>query len=415
MAIFNKADILLPKNIDMKKWSVIACDQYTSEADYWSEVEEVVGEEKSTLRLTLPEIYLSETKERVDKVNSTMESYLRGDVFTEYKDSMILVKRECGGGVRYGIVGAVDLDEYDFTEGSSSYIRASEKTVPERIPPRVEIRKNASLELPHVMMLVDDRENEVLLPIIKDADKFDVVYDFDLMMNSGHITGYLIPDEYINQMQQALQKMSDKEYFENKYNISSNGVLLFAVGDGNHSLATAKTVWNNISQNLTEEEKNNHPARYALVELMNIHDEALEFLPIHRVVFGGGKKIIEAFLSYSKSQNGNFDMQKITVLSNNTHIDVCIEHPTSALAVGTLQEFLDDYCTKNELEIDYIHGDDSLEKLSVDDNIGFLLPSVDRAQVFYTVIDKGVLPRKTFSIGEADDKRFYVESRKIKL
>jgi len=413
MKIFDTAQILIPKEAAHETWSVVACDQYTSQKEYWHEVEEKVGDKKSTLKLILPEVYLGED-ERIEKINAEMASYLNENVFRTLDNSFVLVKRkQRDGAVRYGIIGQVDLEEYDFSVGSSSYIRATEGTVIERIPPRVKIRKNAPLELPHIIMLIDDEKKNVIEPLKEKADSFEKIYDFELMMDSGHLTGYIVPEEECSRMKAELDKMAQKDYFENKYGVKDKGVLLFAVGDGNHSLATAKTVWENVKKGLSEEEQKNHPARYALVEVMNIHDEALVFEPIHRVVFGADDSLVDELKKYAEELSGDMPEQTIICVKGDEEIKIPVKHPVNNLTVGTLQKFLDTYVKEHDCEIDYIHGDDTVRELS-NDNIGFILPPMEKRQLFETVIYDGVLPRKTFSMGEAEDKRFYFECKKIK-
>ena len=399
MAIFNKANILLPQIGDFQKWSVVACDQYTSQPEYWERVAEFVGDAPSTLNLVYPEAFLSEGDARIDKINRTMEEYLENGLFKEYKDCFIYVERTLSGGrVRKGIVGAIDLDEYNFNKGSKSRIRATEGTVLERIPPRVKIRQDAPLELPHVLLLADDKD----CTLIEGAQKGERLYDFELMENGGHLAGYLVQGESADKLLERIEKFAAN---------SADG-LVFAVGDGNHSLATAKTCWENIKQNLTEEEKKVHPARFCLVEIENIHDEVLEFEPIHRVVFGVDEKsFLENLcekLGCSETDNGG---QHIVAVKNGEKTDYYIGNPTSPLAVGTLQKYLDDI----HAQVDYIHGADVVEELSKNEgSIGFLLPKPEKSALFETVIKDGTLPRKTFSMGEANEKRFYMEAKKIK-
>lgn len=399
MAIFNKANILLPQIEDFQKWSVVACDQYTSQPEYWKRVTELVGDAPSTLNLVYPEAFLSEGDARIDKINRTMRSYLENGLFKEYKDCFIYVERTLSGGrVRKGIVGTIDLDEYDFNKGSKSRIRATEGTVLERIPPRVKIRQDAPLELPHVLLLADDKN----CTLIEGVQKGEKLYDFELMENGGHLAGYLVQGESADKLLERIEKFAAN---------AADG-LVFAVGDGNHSLATAKTCWENIKQNLTEEEKKVHPARFCLVELENIHDEVLEFEPIHRVVFGVDEKsFLENLCEKLKCSEKNDGGQHIVAVKNGKKTDYYIGNPTSPLAVGTLQKYLDDI----HAQVDYIHGADVVEELSKNKgSIGFLLPKPEKSALFETVIKDGALPRKTFSMGEANEKRFYMEAKKIK-
>lgn len=400
MNIFKKADILIPKDIDFSKWSVVACDQYTSQPEYWNEVKDFVGTAPSSLNIVFPEAFLAEGDGRIAKINATMEEYLSAGVFEECLDSMIYVERTMANGkTRKGIIGAIDLEEYDFSVGSQSKIRATEGTVLERIPPRVKIRENAPLELPHVMLLIDDKEKTV----IEQVEKGELVYDFDLMQKSGHLKGYLLSDFEAERVLGALLELDE----------NAPGNLLFAVGDGNHSLATAKTCWENLKPTLTEAERENHPARFCLVELENIHDEALEFEPIHRVVFDvDPEKLLADFKAYypetDQTDNGG---QHIEYTYKGNRGDLFVKNSPSALCVGTLQKFLDE----KGYSVDYIHGADVTEKLSESENtIGFLLPAMEKSDLFRGVIADGALPRKTFSMGEAEDKRFYFEAKKIK-
>ena len=419
MKIFKPADILIPKNVDFSKWSVVACDQYTSQPDYWESVKKLASGSPSALNIIFPEIYLNDghDDERIKSINKTMNEYLNGGLFEELKDSYILVERmQSNGKIRTGIIGCMDLEEYDFSKGSQSKIRATEGTVASRIPPRKKIRINAPLELPHILMLIDDDKKSVIEPISAQKEKFKKLYDFDLMLGGGHITGYLVDKSMHGGISDALDKLNDKTAFEQKYGVCDKGVLLFAAGDGNHSLATAKSCWEEIKKNLTEEERENHPARYALVELNNIHDEALEFEPIQRVVFDvDAEAVLNGIFDYyngaSFTDNGG---QKIDFVYGGKEGSLFVKDAPSNLPVGTLQKYLDNYVEKNGGEIDYIHGSDVVRKLAKEKNtIGFMVEKMDKSELFETVIKDGALPRKTFSMGEACDKRFYLECKKI--
>ena len=310
MKIFQPADILIPRNIDFTKWSVVACDQYTSERDYWSDVKNIVGDSPSTLNIIFPEVYLEDKNadERIKEINAVMEKYLTDGIFRELKDTFIYVKRtQPNGKTRHGIVGRLDLEEYDFSKSSQSRVRATEGTIVERIPPRQRIRKNAPLEVPHILILIDDRERTVVEPLENKIDSFEKLYDFDLMKNSGHIVGYNVDEQSKQEVLAAIEKLGDKDAFEAKYSVEDKGVLMFAAGDGNHSLATAKTCWEEIKKDLSEEKIKTHPARYALVELMNLHDEALEFEPIQRVIFDTNpQELLDSLVShYNASYKDN--------------------------------------------------------------------------------------------------------------
>lgn len=419
MAIFQTADILIPQNVDFTKWSVVACDQYTSEREYWEDVKNIVGDSPSTFNIIFPEVYLEDGDgdERIKKINATMEEYLQNGIFRELKDTFIYVKRtQPNGKTRHGIVGRLDLEEYDFSKGSQSKIRATEGTIIERIPPRQRIRKNAPLEAPHILILIDDREKSVVEPLESKTDSFEKLYDFELMKNSGHIVGYNVDETSKNEILSSLEKLSDKGAFEAKYGVKNKGVLMFAAGDGNHSLATAKTCWEKIKKGLSEEEIKTHPARYALVELMNIHDETLEFEPIQRVIFDTEpKKLLDALVGHYNASYTDNGGQRIDYTYQGTEGSIYITETDSNLPVGTLQKFLDKYLAENGGRIDYIHGSDVVRNLAKEENtIGFMVDSMEKNDLFTTVIKDGSLPRKTFSMGEAADKRFYLECKKIK-
>ena len=411
-----KTNILIPnENIDLTKWTVIACDQYTSNQEYWDNVEKIVGDNPSTLRLTLPEIYLEkeDEQERINKINNTMKEYLSTNVLKEYKDTMFYIERTLANNkVRKGLIGVIDLEEYDFKEGSTSLIRATEKTIIERIPPRVKIRENASLELPHIMLLIDNEEKDIIDDI--DSSKLEKIYDFDLMNDSGHIVGYQLPENEINRIFNCLEECLDKELFNKKYQTENKDVLLFAVGDGNHSLATAKTIYEQLKETLSEDECLNHPSRYALVEIVNLHSESLDFEPIHRVVFNVDVENILKELNSYYDLNTTGVGQKFKVITSHEEKTYYISNPKSNLSVGSIQVFLDEYLKDKSSKVDYIHEEEAVIKLIENDNIGFIFDTISKNDLFKTVILEGTLPRKTFSMGISNDKRFYLESRKIK-
>lgn len=414
---FKRGNILLPKNTDMTKWSVVACDQYTSEPEYWNSVREIVGSNPSTLNLTLPEIYLEESdvEERIKKINQNMEELVNMDFFNEYSDSMIYLERtQEDGKVREGLMGIVDLEDYSYEKGSQTLIRATEKTVIERIPPRVKVRENALLELPHIMILIDDEKKNVIESLKNKVTESDIVYDFDLMKNGGHIKGYLLNNETMDEVDERLECLADKDYFENKYGVKDKGILLFAMGDGNHSLATAKACYENLKKEIGEKALSSK-SRYALVELVNLHSDALEFEAINRVIFNTDKdKLLNSLKEYytiNKEGNG----QEFRVVTDSIDEAWYIENPKSNIAVGSIQMFLDDYLKDNVGKIDYIHGEDVTKSLaSKDNNVGFIFDAMAKEDLFKTVILDGALPRKTFSMGHANDKRYYLEARKIK-
>ena len=416
---FKKANILIPKkSVDMHKWSVVACDQYTSEPDYWNEVNSIVGDCPSTLKLTLPEIYLEEpdVQERIININDNMKRMLDQDIFDEYKDAMFYIERtQFDGKVREGIIGVVDLEDYSYEKGSQTLIRATEKTVLERIPPRVKVRENALLELPHIMILIDDEKKEIIENLKSKVSNDDIVYDFDLMQKGGHIKGYNLRSNIADEVISKLEKLADKDFFEKRYDVKDKGVLLFAMGDGNHSLATAKACYEKLKETMPKEEYLNNPARYALVEIVNLHSDALEFEAIHRVLFDIDVKDFMTNLNeyYEISETG--DGQKFELISENEDKILYIKNPKSNIAVGSIQIFLDDYLKEHRGKIDYIHGEDVTRELgSKANNVGIILDPMAKEELFKTVILDGALPRKTFSMGHSYDKRYYLEARKIK-
>lgn len=378
----------------------------------------IVGDAPSTLKLTLPEIYLEDENisERIAKINSNMKALLDEDFFNEYKDSMIYLERtQSDGKIREGLIGVVDLEAYSYEKGAETPIRATEKTVIERIPPRVKIRENAPLELPHIMILIDDDKKQIIENLKNKVSEDDIVYDFDLMKNGGHVKGYLLNEETMDEVDKGLKELADKEVFAKKYDVNNKEVLLFAMGDGNHSLATAKACYEKLKEIMSEEEYLNNPARYALVELVNLHSPALEFEAINRVIFNTEpEKLLNSLKEYyqiNKDGNG----QKIEVITNDVDEKWYIENPKSNIAVGSIQIFLDEYLKNNEGKIDYIHGEETTKNLAKQSgNVGFIFEAMPKNELFKTVILDGSLPRKTFSMGHSYDKRYYLESRKIK-
>ena len=416
---FYPADILLPNDCEMTKWAVVACDQFTSEPEYWASAEELVGDAPSALRLILPEARLKDENvdEHIAAINENMQSYLDEGVFCCLENTLLYVERQQSDGrIRHGLVGMVDLEQYDFTPGSGALIRATEGTVLDRIPPRARVRRNAAIELPHVMLLIDDPDRTVIEPVTAAVEQMESVYDFDLMLGGGHIRGYRLSDAQCDAVAEALLGLTDRAAMERKYGDGDAAPLLFAVGDGNHSLATAKACYEEKKQGLTEEETRALPARYALVEVVNNHDDALQFEPIHRVLFGVEPQHLLAQLrkAYPNAYEGCGEGHTIGVVYEGYEGCITVPDPAMQLAVGTLQSFLDGYLKTFGGEVDYIHGDDVTRQLgSRKGNMGFLLPAMGKEQLFKTVMADGVLPRKTFSMGHAQDKRYYVESRRI--
>ncbi len=411
------ADILLPDftKVDGEKWSVVACDQYTSQKEYWEKVKNFTKGSPTTLDLMLPEAYLDKEDELLPIINENMKTYLK-DVLVENKNSLIyLERRQKDGRIRKGIVGKLDLETYDYNKGSKTLIRATEGTVLERIPPRVKIRRGAVIEMPHIMILIDDPKKTVIEPLSSKISSFKKAYDFNLMENSGSVKGYFINEEDFTSINSALSILASEKTMEEKYS-SKNNPLLFAVGDGNHSLASAKALYEEIKQKIGTEKALLHPSRYALCEIVNLHDDALEFEPIYRVVFNvEPSKFIKDFEEYTLSLNGSAETQSVEIIANGTYKNLVIENPNSQLAVGTVQEFLDEYVKKNkDASVDYIHGEDIVKELSKKPNtVGILFDGMSKDMLFKTVIFDGALPRKTFSMGHAEDKRFYLECRKI--
>ncbi|NLT09460.1 MAG: DUF1015 domain-containing protein [Ruminococcus sp.] len=417
---FHNADILLPKeSVDAYKWSVIACDQYTSEPEYWNQVCKNVGSAPSTLNLILPELYLEENgvAERIDNIHSAMDKYISDGIFDEYKNAMVYVERIQGNGIlRQGIVGAIDLEKYDFSKGSTSEVRATEATVIERIPPRIKVRQGAPLELPHIMILIDDPDCTVIEPLAAQADAMKKLYDTELMQNGGSIKGFLMNEDMQQKVDEALCALADEETFCKKYSLDRSPVLLYAMGDGNHSLATAKEFYEQLKKANPDTDFSNHPARYALAEIVNLHSDALKFEAIHRLVYDVDCEDLLNELSHALELNDAESSQYVITCCDGTEVKEYIHKQTSNLSVGSLQNFLDAYIKKNGGKIDYIHGADTVKALAQKHNgIGFILPDMDKSQLFPTVIKDGALPRKTFSMGHAEDKRFYMEARKITL
>lgn len=400
------ADILLPNQVTIDKWAVVACDQFTSQPEYWRRVRAFVGNEPSTIHLVFPEAELeTEGQSKIKEINENMRRYVLEGIFEEYKDSYIYVERTMKNGtIRKGVVGLIDLEEYNYETGSKTKIRATEKTVVERIPPRMEIRRDAELELPHVLLFCDDKEQMVIEPLESRKEHLKKLYDFELMEDGGHIAGWLMDGE-----EAKLFANRFSMYEENAQKVNS---LVLAVGDGNHSLATAKACYEEGKADNPEFDWLNHPTRYALVELENIHDEAQKFEPIHRVVMNTDTDKLMAEL---KKAIGAENGIAIKCCVGEQEEEVYLRRDLGQLAIGILQNFLDDYLEYNEGIIDYIHGDEVVHGLVQEENaIGFLVPTIEKDQLFSCIASDGVLPRKTFSMGHAREKRYYLECRKIK-
>lgn len=401
---FKPADILLPaRGTDYSKWSVIACDQYTSQPEYWERAERAVGGAPSTLRLVLPEAYLDSPglEKRIDSINLAQKEYLDSGLFEEYKDSMVYVRRiQSDGSLREGLVGAIDLEEYDYLPGSQSQVRATEATVAERIPPRLKIRQGACLELPHIMILIDDPQKSVIEPL--GGAELEKLYDFNLMLGGGSISGYLVPQAELSRVNGALSRLLER------------CPMLFAMGDGNHSLATAKEYYNRLKAENPGADLSRHPARYALCEIVNLHSPALRFEAIHRIVFTDCPERLVLALERELGLSCEPSELSLELLTGGTEKRLYIHKPTAKLAVGCLQAFLDGFLKENGGRIDYIHGEEVVKELSARPGaVGFILEPMEKSQLFPAVMADGALPRKTFSMGHADDKRFYLEARRI--
>ncbi len=401
MAIFTGADILLPKNADYKKWAVIACDQFTSQPEYWEEVAKEVGDAPSTLHMILPEVLLPGTDEQIAKIHKSMADYLSSGVFAEHKNSYIYVERTLlDGSVRKGLVGALDLDQYDYHPDTVAPVRATEATVQERIPPRMRVRRGAPVEMPHVLLLCDDQKKTIIEPLASEKENMEKVYDFDLCAGGGRIRGWLLSRELTARVNAALAAYEQEKV-----------PLTYAVGDGNHSLATAKACYEELKKNNPGADLSDHPARFALVELENIHDAAQQFAPIHRVIAETEPKKL---LSYLETACTGEETCPIPWFSGAEQGVLQLKIDAGQLPLAALQQALDAYLAENAGEIDYIHGDDVVKQLaSEEDALGFLVPGIEKNQFFQSIVTDGILPRKTFSMGHAQEKRYYLEARKI--
>ena len=425
--------VWLPRpGTDLPKWAVIACDQFTSQPDYWQSVEEMVGDAPSTLHLIFPEVYLEQpdAEARIEHIQTSTQSYLAEGLLVPF-DGMVYVERRVSGKLRRGLVLALDLECYDYNKGSHSLIRSTEGTIIERLPPRIRIRQGAALEVPHILVLIDDPDRTVIEPLGAAKERLAPLYDFELMLDSGHLEGYAVSDPELEaQIIRALEALADPAAFAQKYNVGpEQSVLLFAMGDGNHSLATAKAIWNRIKPQVGMD----HPARYALVEIENVHDEGLAFEPIHRVLFGLQRDVLAEMAAHFGDDYsyapvaGKLEMtfkvdaaagqvpQQIGVVTPEGFGVISLANPTANLPVGTLQAFLDGFIKQGGAEkIDYVHGSEVVCQLGTQPgNVGFYVPGMEKGDLFKTVILDGALPRKTFSMGEAHEKRFYMECRKI--
>ena len=399
-------DILLPDAAEPEKFAVVSCDQFTSQRDYWEKLAAEVGDAPSALKLIFPEVYLEDgdAKERIAAINATMQSYLDGGVFRTLKDSFVLVKRETAyGNTRLGIVAPVDLEEYSYVHPTEATTRETGGVAANRIPAPLAIRENAPIELPHVMLLIDDRDKSIIEPYYKKRGELEKLYDFDLNMNGGHLTGWRLD---------AHEVMAKLDVYAKKvrglYGVDTD--FVFAVGDGNHSLATAQAHWKNVRKGLSAEERENHPARFALVEIENLHCDGIVFEPIHRFVFGVDDADFVLYMSTVLKGESRLKMfttnmeYSIAVNANNTE------------AIAEVQDAIDAYVSSHPgASVDYIHGLENLHSVAdSSDGVAVQMPCIEKAELFGYVAEHGNLCRKAFSMGEAEEKRYYFEAKKIR-
>ena len=411
---FHPAELLLPRaDIPNETWACVACDQYTSQPEYWREVEKLVGDKPSTLRLMLPECDLKDSAERIPRIHAAMADYLdRGLLVPAVQNGFVLCERTTASGTRLGLVGAVDLEAYEYSAGSMPLVRPTEQTIAERLPARLAIRRGAPVELSHILILIDDPDHTVLEPLQAEKDTLRRLYDFDLMQGGGHLTGYAVEgEEKLARVENALMQLKEK---------LGEHPLLLAVGDGNHSLATAKAAWNVMRESLTPEEREHHPARFALCEIENLHDAALRFEPIHRLITGTWPEdLYDEWEKYCEARGMVLSEEgtghTFTMVIRKDEYPVVVQKPEGFIPCETIQLFLDEFLQAHpEASIDYIHGAAALRQLAQNKrSVGFILPDINKKTFFQDVQDLGVLPRKTFSMGEADEKRFYMEAKRI--
>lgn len=416
-AAFGKGNILLPRE-GLEAWSVVACDQFTSDPGYWDRAEALAGDRPSTLRVVFPEARLetADFQRTVEAINAAMSSYLREGVFRELPDSMVYVERTLlDGSVRRGIVGCLDLARYDYRPGAQSLIRATEGTVEDRLPPRVRIREKAPLECPHILVLIDDPDRRVVEPLADRAPGLEPLYDFQLMLGGGRVRGWRLGPEDCARVDRELLRLEDPAVFRERYGLGPEArPMVYAMGDGNHSLAAAKECFRRLTEALGEEAAMAHPARYALVELGNLHDPSLKFEPIHRAVFGVEEgDFLRALADWCAGARGEYPPQSFRVVTRAGERELAIPHPSSYLTVGSVQEFLDRYTARHGGRVDYIHGEEEARRLAAEGAVSILLAAMDKSQLFPTVLLEGALPRKTFSMGEAREKRYYLECRRL--
>ncbi len=416
--IFSSAKILLPKAQDMHRWSVVACDQFSSQKEYWESLERLTEGVPSTLHLMLPEAYLDECDqfEEAEKINKRMDAYLASGVFEETENCYIYVERcLASGAVRRGLMGVLDLEGYDYSANSVSPIRATEGTVEDRLPPRVRVREGASIEMPHIMVFIDDASDSVLGRLEKMKSHLPKLYDFSLNAGGGAICGYKVSGENAADTEKAIDALSDGESLRKRYGDKSPAI--FAMGDGNHSLATAKKCWEKIKERLSEEEKETHPARFSLVEIVNIHDAAISFEPIHKVIFETDPEnfISEGEKWWAEQSKVSDKSHSISLIAGAQEKHIDVSGLTIGELIGKAEEFCQEYMKRFGGRIDYIHNDDTAISMGKRSGCAcILLPKMEKGELFPSIIESGSFPKKSFSIGHAEDKRYYLECRKIK-
>ena len=422
---FSPAHILLPaEQIPLEQWGCVACDQFTSDRSYWERAAKAAAGSPSALNLILPEVYLEESDvpARIAKIHETMDDYTQ-NVLTRAVDGFIYVERtEQSGQVRQGLVGKIDLEAYSYAKGARPAIRPSEQTVEERIPPRMAVRRGACLETPHVMMLADDPDCTLIEPIGARKNELRKVYEGELMLGGGHVAGWAVEDPaLLAQIDAALQGLGSQEAFDAKYPQAKGAKpLTLAVGDGNHSLASAKAYWEELKPTLTPEQRENHPARWCLAEVCNVHSPAIEIEPIHRVLFNVDcGAVLLALITWSDGNMagicfGNSKQQSFTLAGPHISNVLSFEDPVAPLTVGTIDEFIEYFMAHHkEARVDYVHDEPAVRALTKQGGVGFLLPPFEKSDLFKGIVMGGVLPRKTFSMGHAEEKRYYIECRKI--
>lgn len=431
--VFQTTDILLPQeHATMALWPALACDQFTSQPSYWQQAEALCEHAPSTLHITLPEVYLGSVgvESRISAIHQTMRTYAE-TVLTKQVHGFVYTERTFPDKPqpRCGLVGAVDLEQYSYEKGAHPLVRPSENTVVDRIPPRLAVRRGAPLETPHILMLIDDAACEIIEPFAAAKAGLTQVYDTDLMLGGGHITGWAVTDKAMTDaVEAAVAHFGTQAAFDAHYPAAKGGApLAVAVGDGNHSLATAKAYWEELKATLTPAEQAEHPARYCLVELVNVHSAAIEIEPIHRAVFGtDATTFTGAFSAWLSAQGADLDVrgldtpadvQRFTFVAGNAGGADFVERVKNAphpLAVGTLEQFLAVFCAEHTgVTVDYIHGEAAVRELAQKGAVGILLPDFAKSDLFRGVVLGGVLPKKTFSMGEATEKRYYLECRSI--